>query len=63
MPGILKMIFKPHDGSREQVRNDVAASRAHVEKAVNRFEETIRDLMTQNDTLTGRANNGTPPPK
>lgn len=56
MPGILKSIFYPHDGSRQKVRKEVSSSRERVEKAANRFEETIRDLMDQNDKLTGRAN-------
>lgn len=56
MPGILKSIFYPHDGSRQKVREEVASSRESVEKAVNRFEETVRDLMDRNDKLTGRAN-------
>lgn len=54
MTGILKSIFYPHDGSRKQVREEVASSRENVEKAVNRFEETIQGLMDRNDELTGR---------
>lgn len=56
MPGILNSIFRPQDGSRQKVREEVASSRQSVEKAVNRFEETIRDLMDRNDKLTGRDN-------
>jgi hypothetical protein len=56
MTGIWKSIFKPNDGTREKVKGEVVASRESVDKAVNRFEETIRDLMDRNDKLTGRAN-------
>lgn len=56
MTGILKSIFRPNDGTREKVKGEVVASRESVDKAVNRFEETIRDLMDRNDKLTGRAN-------
>lgn len=56
MTGLLKSIFYPHDGSRKQIREEVASSRQNVEKAVNRFEETIQGLMDRNDELTGRAN-------
>ena len=56
MTGILKSIFRPNDGTREKVKGEVVASRKSVDKAVNRFEETIRDLMDRNDKLTGRAN-------
>ena len=54
MTGILKSIFRPNDGTREKVKGEVVASRESVDKAVNRFEETIRDLMDRNDKLTGR---------
>lgn len=57
MPGIMKMIFKPHDGTRERVRKEVASSRENVEKAVLRFEETVRGLMDHNDKVTGRQQN------
>lgn len=56
MTGILKSIFRPNDGTREKVKGEVVASRESVDKAVNRFEETIRELMDRNDKLTGRAN-------
>lgn len=56
MTGLLKSIFYPHDGSRKQVREEVASSRQNVEKAVNRFEETIQGLMDRDDELTDRAN-------
>lgn len=56
MTGILKSIFRPHDGTREKVKREVVASRESVDRAANRFEETIRDLMDHNDKLTGRAN-------
>lgn len=63
MTGILKSIFYPHDGSRKQVREEVASSRQKVEKAVNRFEETIKGLMDRNDELTGRAHAVQLPPR
>ena len=56
MTGILKSIFGPKDGSRQKVKEEVASSRERVETAANRFEETIRDLLDQNDKLTGRRN-------
>lgn len=54
MQGLLKCIFKPHDGTRKVVKDQVTASREKVESAVNRFEATIRDLLNENDTITGR---------
>lgn len=54
--GLFKMIFKPHDGTRQRVKTDVEISRRDVEYAVNRFEETIRNLLDRNDQLTGRKN-------
>lgn len=54
MAGILKTIFTPHDGSRKRVREEVSTSRREVEKAANRFEETVKDLLKRNDTITGR---------
>lgn len=53
------MIFRPHDGTRQRVKDDVETSRRDVEYAVNRFEETIRDLLDRNDQLTGRKNDKT----
>lgn len=63
MTGILKSIFYPHDGSRKRVREEVASSRENVERAVNRFEDTIKGLMDRNDKLTGRANALQLPPR
>lgn len=54
MTGLLKSIFAPNDGSRKRVQDEVTASRERVEKAANRFEETVRDLLERNDKLTGR---------
>lgn len=56
MPGIFKSIFRPHDGTRQKVKTEVVSSRESVEKAVNRFEETVRELLDRNDSLTGKAN-------
>lgn len=53
---VLKCIFKPHDGSRAAVKEEVVNSRQKVETAVTRFESTIRELLHENDTLTGRSN-------
>ena len=54
MTGLLKSIFAPNDGSRQRVMDEVTASRERVEKAANRFEETVRDLLKRNDDVTGR---------
>lgn len=54
MPGLLKTIFHPHDGTRRKVQQEVVKSRVDVQKASNRLEETIRDLLDSNDKLTGR---------
>lgn len=56
MPGLLKMIFQPNDGSRRTVRREVVNSRVNVEKAATRLEDTVRDLLERNDKLTGRGN-------
>lgn len=55
--GILKAIFSPKDGSRQRVVDDVAESRALVNKAANRFEETVCEMIHRNDKLTGRNRN------
>lgn len=54
--GLLKMIFRPHDGTREAVKAEVAASVAARESAINRFEQTVQEVLELNDRLTGRAN-------
>lgn len=56
MAGILKSIFRPNDGSRKRVHEEVVLSRERVERAANRFEDTIREVLNRNDKLTGRAN-------
>lgn len=57
MTGLLKSILYPHDGTRKAVKEGVVASRVGVERAVTRFEETISDLLKENDKLTGRTGN------
>lgn len=57
MTGFLKSILYPHDGTRKAVKEGVVASRVGVERAVTRFEETVRDLLKENDKLTGRTGN------
>lgn len=52
--GLLKMIFKPHDGTRAKVKAEIAASVAARESAINRFEQTVQELLETNDRLTGR---------
>lgn len=52
--GFLKSIFRPHDGTRQKVQEEVVTSREKVETAVDRFEDTIRELIDRNDELTGR---------
>jgi hypothetical protein len=53
---VFRMIFRPNDGSRQEVKNAVEASRVQKDKATSRFEETIRDLLRVNDEITGRKN-------
>ena len=50
------MIFKPHDGTRATIREEVASSRVAVQIAASRFEQTVNDLLERNDKLTGRNN-------
>lgn len=47
-------IFGPHDDHR-RMQEAVVSSRKDVEKAKNRFEDTVRELLKQNDSLTGKA--------
>ena len=56
MIGILKAIFRPKDGTRQKVVDDVAESRAQVDRAANRFEATVSEMIRRNDQLTGRKN-------
>jgi hypothetical protein len=58
--GLLKSILHPHDGTRRAVKEQVVTSRQEVQKAVTRFEETIRDLIKKNDLITGRQNDEKP---
>ena len=58
MSALLKAIFSPNDGTRRDVHAKVVASRVRVERAANRLEVTIREMMDRNDRLTGRAPNG-----
>lgn len=52
--GFWKMIFKPHDGSRQRVKDAVEESRQKREAANSRFEDTVRELLDANDRITGR---------
>ena len=54
MIGFFKSIFSSNDGSRQQVKEEVLASRERLETAKNRFEETVRLLLERNDEVTGR---------
>ena len=51
------MIFRPHDGTRTAIKEEVAASRSAVQVAASRFEQTVTDLLERNDKLTGRQQN------
>lgn len=50
------MIFRPNDGSRQEVKTAVAVSKHRKELALSRFEETVKDLLKVNDEITGRNN-------
>lgn len=55
MQNIFQIIFGPHDDSHRRVQETVTSSRESVEKAKNRFEDTVSELLKQNDNLTGRS--------
>lgn len=55
MAGLLKMIFKPNDGTRAAVQEEVARSVAARESATKRFEKTVQEVLELNDRITGRA--------
>ena len=59
MQNIFQLIFAPRDDHRK-MQEAVVLSRMDVEKAKNRFEDTIKELLKQNDTLTGKANVANP---
>lgn len=52
--GLLRRIFNPHDGSRRAVAAQVIRARENVEKAANRLESVVSDLLDENDRITGR---------
>lgn len=47
------IFFGPRDDHR-RMQEAVVSSRKDVEKAKNRFEDTVRELLKQNDRLTGK---------
>lgn len=53
---VFRMIFRPNDGSRQEVKKAVEESKVKKDQATSRFEETIRDLLRVNDEITGRKN-------
>ncbi len=48
---VFKKIFSPHDGTRVRVKAVVDQSHERLNQASNRLEETIRDLLHENDRL------------
>lgn len=54
-----KTIFRPHDGTRAAIREEVEASKKARESATTRFEQTVREVLEINDRLTGRKNEET----
>lgn len=54
MAGVLAKIFSPNDGSRAAIEKRVVASTQQVEAAANRLKDTVRELLDENDKVTGR---------
>lgn len=55
--GIFQRIFNPYDGSRRAVVARVIEARKDVERAANRLEVVVADLLDENDRITGRKRN------
>lgn len=53
MQNPFQYLFGPSDDHR-RMQEAVINSRQEVEKAKNRFEDTVRELLKQNDALTGK---------
>lgn len=49
-----KLLFKPHDGTRREMLEEVVQARRDMEKAASRLEYVIRRLIVENDRLARR---------
>ncbi|MBA3352222.1 MAG: hypothetical protein H0U23_07335 [Blastocatellia bacterium] len=54
MTDFLMSIFAPYSGKNTAVRERVEVSAARQERAANRLEQTIDDMLSENDRVTGR---------
>jgi len=50
----LRMLFKPHDGTRAEMLESVVQARLDMENAGSRLEYVIRRLIQENDRLARR---------
>jgi hypothetical protein len=51
---MLKMLFSPRSERNEEVTRQVAAALAAHAEASDRLNQTISDLLEENDRVTGR---------
>lgn len=55
---MFKMLFSPHSQRNEEVTRLVAEAVSASVDSSNRLTQTIREMLDENDRLTGRAQNG-----
>ena len=54
VPAMFRALFGKEDTRDEQLLVRSETARRDNENAANRFEETVRDLLQENDRITGR---------
>lgn len=54
---MFKMLFSPHSERNEEVTRLVADAVSASVDSSNRLTQTIRDMLDENDRLTGRKQN------
>lgn len=58
---MLKMLFSPRSERHEEVTALVAVSVASTKDSANRLTQTIREMLEENDRVTGRQKNAHKP--
>jgi hypothetical protein len=58
---MLKMLFSPRSERHEEVTALVAVSVASTTESANRLTQTIREMLEENDRVTGRNQNAHKP--
>lgn len=51
---IMALLFKPHDGTRRAMLDEVVASRQEMETATDRLEYVVKRMLQENDRIARR---------